>query len=840
MNARISYQLTKFKRLFILLNALLLTFTSQFLQAQEEDYVSNDEGKTWHLDLGVYAEDSSYTEEFSGNISSYIRILDLVDSQYPKYPYPLVFGDADHDGKIEMYRGIYASAQNNFMRVYEFNEDLSYTTTDLQYYGIPWAIGDIDDDGNADLVVQSGSGTGQCDGNGYLRIYESNNANSLPTSLTAELVFPGRKNQYYAKLVDTDQDGKGEVLFSANYALPSCGNSELKIAEWENDTLSVIWTAPDIDYPTFTKAVADFDDDGYIEIAAVTGRADANWIANTYVYENTGDDIYSLIQSWNISIPANNYCWAADAVEETNLYGGDPELVIGLNYSPDSQPTILKWIIYKEANNSFTEWWSTDFSSLPGATFPKHATGDYDNDGLEEIVVADHAYLKIFEFFNSEMQVTWESLQYSPVYLTRCDMRNDGLMNFAVVNFGPNADTVSFYELDPDWITIINDIDDDWQILSVPVLVDDYSADAVFPTHVGNIYGYDSTGYVAVDTLENGPGYWVDFDSEQTIIHSGIIIDSLSIQVPKGWSFLGSISYNVMAGKLCTEPDDIIAYLYRYHPILGYVLLGDDSLIEPGIGYWMKTTQSGTVIMSESCGMQKITASPEIDLATLDRFIITDSNGKQQNLYVANTEIDTTLRNFSFMMPPPLPEILFDARFNYGEFIKGVSADSGVVDLEIVVETYAYPITLTWELNPENGIEYTFISDSGFGKVSKISLKNGQVRFSENSHGRIQLLGKISDSFRINQIPDKFELHPNYPNPFNPGTTIKFSIPEAANVTLNIYNVLGERVAELVNTKLEAGQYNYQWEAGSYASGMYIYELRTDKSVSVKKMLLLK
>ena len=89
-------------------------------------------------------------------------------------------------------------------------------------------------------------------------------------------------------------------------------------------------------------------------------------------------------------------------------------------------------------------------------------------------------------------------------------------------------------------------------------------------------------------------------------------------------------------------------------------------------------------------------------------------------------------------------------------------------------------------------------------------------------------------------IPTVYALEQNYPNPFNPTTTIKFSIPEASRVTLNIYNILGEKVAELVNTNLAAGKYSYQWNAGSVASGMYIYELRSSNFVSTKKMILLK
>ena len=93
----------------------------------------------------------------------------------------------------------------------------------------------------------------------------------------------------------------------------------------------------------------------------------------------------------------------------------------------------------------------------------------------------------------------------------------------------------------------------------------------------------------------------------------------------------------------------------------------------------------------------------------------------------------------------------------------------------------------------------------------------------------------------VDFTPKEFVLYQNYPNPFNPSTLIEFSLPEnVSNVKLTIYSILGEKVAELVNTSLVAGKYSYTWNASNLESGMYIYELRTDKSVSVKKLLLLK
>jgi len=101
---------------------------------------------------------------------------------------------------------------------------------------------------------------------------------------------------------------------------------------------------------------------------------------------------------------------------------------------------------------------------------------------------------------------------------------------------------------------------------------------------------------------------------------------------------------------------------------------------------------------------------------------------------------------------------------------------------------------------------------------------------------------EYSDEVEVEVVNvNEFDLSQNYPNPFNPSTEIEFSLPEdVSNVKLLIYNALGEKVAELVNTALTAGKYQYQWNAKNVATGMYIYELRTDEFVAVKKMVLMK
>ena len=74
-------------------------------------------------------------------------------------------------------------------------------------------------------------------------------------------------------------------------------------------------------------------------------------------------------------------------------------------------------------------------------------------------------------------------------------------------------------------------------------------------------------------------------------------------------------------------------------------------------------------------------------------------------------------------------------------------------------------------------------------------------------------------------IPDQVTLAQNYPNPFNPATTIKYSIPVESNVTLSVFNSLGERVSELVNSVQTSGNYQVTWNAKDFASGIYFYRL---------------
>lgn len=90
------------------------------------------------------------------------------------------------------------------------------------------------------------------------------------------------------------------------------------------------------------------------------------------------------------------------------------------------------------------------------------------------------------------------------------------------------------------------------------------------------------------------------------------------------------------------------------------------------------------------------------------------------------------------------------------------------------------------------------------------------------------------------EIPTVFKLYNNYPNPFNPSTSIKYDVPKNTFVNLSVYDILGRLVTNLVNRDMTAGRYDVVWDAKNYASGTYIYKLEAGDFSDVKKMILVK
>ncbi|MCH8959770.1 MAG: T9SS type A sorting domain-containing protein, partial [Bacteroidetes bacterium] len=135
------------------------------------------------------------------------------------------------------------------------------------------------------------------------------------------------------------------------------------------------------------------------------------------------------------------------------------------------------------------------------------------------------------------------------------------------------------------------------------------------------------------------------------------------------------------------------------------------------------------------------------------------------------------------------------------------------------------------------GVDIASLSD-GFN--DELKERKGSCSISAAPVNAPKQGGRSVESEPQAEIPEGYVLEPNYPNPFNPTTTIRFSVPEASPVRLVVYDVLGRQVRVLVDGTVSAGMHEVVFEAGDLPSGTYLYRLETPQGSFVKMMQLVK
>ncbi len=138
-----------------------------------------------------------------------------------------------------------------------------------------------------------------------------------------------------------------------------------------------------------------------------------------------------------------------------------------------------------------------------------------------------------------------------------------------------------------------------------------------------------------------------------------------------------------------------------------------------------------------------------------------------------------------------------------------------VYDTTIIPDSAAISISISPAENIHSGSEY-YIDDLSFSGITAV------------------------DANKVITTAKNFRLEQNYPNPFNPSTIINYSIPRATFVTLNVYNVLGEKVETLVSENKPAGNYSVNFNASKLSSGVYFYRINAGNFIQTKKLMVLK
>jgi sugar lactone lactonase YvrE len=141
----------------------------------------------------------------------------------------------------------------------------------------------------------------------------------------------------------------------------------------------------------------------------------------------------------------------------------------------------------------------------------------------------------------------------------------------------------------------------------------------------------------------------------------------------------------------------------------------------------------------------------------------------------------------------------------------------------------------------QNGVVDTLLSEMP-RPSGMVFNSNGDLFISSFSDDNIVKVSNLPVSVEDenNFVADDFSLEQNYPNPFNPSTSIKYRVSSISNVSLKVYDVLGNEVSTLVNEEKQAGSYEVKFEAAGLSSGIYFYKLQAGSLVETKKMILLR
>jgi len=166
----------------------------------------------------------------------------------------------------------------------------------------------------------------------------------------------------------------------------------------------------------------------------------------------------------------------------------------------------------------------------------------------------------------------------------------------------------------------------------------------------------------------------------------------------------------------------------------------------------------------------------------------------------------------------------------------------------VIVGNFGVAATSVNPAFPFTGMWYDFFTGTGFevadGNLNApIPLEAGEFHIYTTHPVETPEAGLITvdtETLLSSELPQTVALHAGYPNPFNPATTLAFDLPAAAEVRLDVFDVLGRRVATLADGVLPAGTHEVVFEAGDLPSGLYLYRLRTGGRVLSRTMLLVK
>jgi len=361
------------------------------------------------------------------------------------------------------------------------------------------------------------------------------------------------------------------------------------------------------------------------------------------------------------------------------------------------------------------------------------------------------------------------------------------------------------------------DYSQNWNLVGLPLEVENSNYQILFPESTeGTLYSYNGEQYVLGEELQMGNGYWIHYENEGTTQLSGIPVNEMTLQLNAGWNLISGIS-SVVGLTGISDPGNIVVpgTIFEFTGSYDYA-----TLLTPGHGYWIYASTDGDITISSGNSSRKNTFNPE----NLDKVNKLSFNGYELYFGISISEKEMA----SYQLPPKPPAGAFDLRFkdgwrvvkDYGEVEVMNNSETLAIAYDIKIEAGEH---MNWVLTSASGEEYTL-------------------------EGTDEIIVPTEETFTLEKkaiIPIAYTLHQNYPNPFNPITNLRYDLPERAQVTLTVFDLMGRQITQLVNTAQESGYKSVQWNATDMhgkpvSAGVYLYQIRVGEFVQTRKMVLLK
>ena len=365
-------------------------------------------------------------------------------------------------------------------------------------------------------------------------------------------------------------------------------------------------------------------------------------------------------------------------------------------------------------------------------------------------------------------------------------------------------------------------ISEGWNLLSFPKLVTDYSINKYYPTAISDLFIYHNS-YMPLDTIPIKSGYWLKSSATQNMIIQGAprLVDTLELIT--GWNLIGTIDDTIPKISIEQSPDTIIGGIFG---LSEGTYKEPDSVLYPHQGYWVKAKTDGYIVLNASWKNKNLyNQSNNLKFTPTNSLTFINKKGFKQKLYFSCDSRSEISAGY-YELPPLPPDGVFDVRFNNNCLL--MKMDSSISTKKILIHSEEYPVTMKWKTQ-EKGV-YLTINE----RIHNLIDEN---IFIIEKPSEIYLTLTIDNPV---ELPMTYTLEQNFPNPFNPTTTIRYLLPSDGWVSLKIFNIFGQEINTLVNEYKNAGYHYIDWDATQFASGVYFYRLNSATFTETKKMVLMR